>query len=163
DGAALMAGFAVTGLNMLSVGSVSLLCSVTCRSVLSAVVTSYAAVFAFSMFCMAIPGAAPWVFLQQLDNRVEAAWQEWEQERASAMRVSGPGLPVVVPPPAPAPNPHRILLGMLAVCSIPHILVFLVCSRIAVGQLREMCLDPGPPEQRPVPEVRLTSYWGPEG
>lgn len=163
DGVALLGGFVVMGLSMLSIGSLSLLCSIVCRSVLAAVLCSYAAVLLFSLSCMAIPGASPPIFLPELDKRIEEAWKEWELERQATIPVSGPLLPPVKPPVLLPPDPLRILLRMVALCAIPHLVIFFVCTGLAISQVREFCLSPGPPEQQARPLAYVTSQWGPEG
>jgi ABC-type transport system involved in multi-copper enzyme maturation permease subunit len=163
DGAALLAGLVVTGASMLSIGSLSLLWSIVCRTVLGAVLSSYACVLIFTAFCLAIPGASPWIFLPQLDHRIDEAWKEWELERVSSLPLSGPMLPPVVPPVVPAPNNLHITLGVMAIGVLPHLVAFLVCTNLAISRIRELCLEPGPPERPPQPMPVLTSQWGPHG
>ena len=89
DGTLLAAGFAVTGLSMLSIGAVSLLFSVLCRTVLGAVVCSYGAVFLLTLFCLTLPATSPILFLPELETRIDAAWKDYENLRSNAMPVSG--------------------------------------------------------------------------
>src|SRR3989442_1369449 len=69
----LVPAFAVTGLTLLSVGGISILCSALFRSVPAAVVSSYLAEIVFSICCCAFPArhvASPFVFLWELNHRL---------------------------------------------------------------------------------------------
>src|SRR5262249_18506972 len=91
DGPALLAGFAVTGLALLSVGSLSMLCSVLAPNVLLAVVSSYGLVLVFGIFCTALPACSPVTFLGEFDRRFDAEWKEWSDLVSSSLTYGGPG------------------------------------------------------------------------
>src|SRR5207244_3523499 len=74
DGKLLVASFGIAAATLLSVGSVSILCSVLARTVLGAVVSSYALVLLGSFFCLMLPETSPVQFLWGWEARVQAAW-----------------------------------------------------------------------------------------
>jgi ABC-type transport system involved in multi-copper enzyme maturation permease subunit len=131
----LLAGFAVSTFTMLSVGGLSLLCSVLFRSVLSAVVISYALVFVLNMCCLAVPVTSPLLFVAEWDRQVDAEWKEWQETLVSAG-----GLSMGLIPP---PDPMKTLLQLLIPFVVLHSLIFLACAITAVKMLRECCLAPG--------------------
>ncbi|HMC67199.1 MAG TPA: hypothetical protein VKI65_19845, partial [Gemmataceae bacterium] len=68
-----VSGFIVTGMTLLSAGGVSILCSVLCRRVLSAVLLSYGFVILFSSGCLCTPvhaASSPMAFMLELSRRL---------------------------------------------------------------------------------------------
>jgi ABC-type transport system involved in multi-copper enzyme maturation permease subunit len=65
----ILAGTAVTGITLLSVGSVSMLWSVVCRSVMTAVLGSYATVIGVTLGCICSTVASPLGFLVELQQQ----------------------------------------------------------------------------------------------
>jgi ABC-type transport system involved in multi-copper enzyme maturation permease subunit len=160
DGNVLLAGFVATALAMLSIGSVCMLCSVVANSVLVAVVSSYGLVLLLGIFCVAVPETSPVGFLSGYESRVQSAWTAWKEAVAGAQAAWAPGLPPPVRPPPP--DADAILLQMLLACLTIHGSAFLICTALAVGLLREMCLAPGnAPVATPLPRAVVTSSWDP--
>jgi ABC-type transport system involved in multi-copper enzyme maturation permease subunit len=159
DGNLLLAGFAVTCLGLLSVGSICILCSTVAPTVLTAVVSSYTLVLFLTFFCLAVPETSPFQFVSGYEERVEAAWDEWRKEVESSQAAWAPGVALVRVPP---PDEDAILLYMLAICLAIHGTVFLGCTALAVSLLRDMCLTPGgPPGTPPQPRAVLMWSWDP--
>ncbi len=158
----LLAGFAVSALTMLSVGSLSLLCSVLSRTVLAAVVSSYAFVVLLNLCCLAVPVTSPLLFVAEWDRQVEADWKEWQEQWAAVQPISGSsqsatGLLALFPPP----HPTWILLQMLVPYGLFHGSIFLVCAVTAIKVLRASCLAPGEILLRGVlPQGTAIFAWG---
>lgn len=151
----LFAGFAVSAMTLLSVGSLSILCSVLIRSVLGAVVTSYFLVFLLNLFCLAIPAVSPLLFLQAWDRQVISEWKEWQEVWGLA---AGPGAAL-----APPPSSIGILLQMLLAYVLVHGFIFLACTGSAIRLLRDCCLAPGEVMLRGMLlEGRVIMPWGTE-
>jgi ABC-type transport system involved in multi-copper enzyme maturation permease subunit len=144
----LLAGFAVTGLGLLSTGGLSILCSVLARNVLGAVLSSYGLVLLFNWMCLAMQWGSPVTFTLNFEQRYTNELRQW-QRRADDLRrrwldeIEGGRLvlgPSYRPPPAPAmppaPDPNRHLLQMLAGSTVQHGVVFMACTLTAVACLR---------------------------
>src|SRR5262249_6938339 len=127
DGALLFGGVAVTALHLLSIGGISFVCSVLCRTVLAAIVISYLVVFVLEISCLlVVPSTSPVLFVSEFDTRLSAAFEEWQELVRSSRPLAGPGAalagpPVVIPPP----NGTLLVLEMLAPCAFVHGAIFL--------------------------------------
>ncbi len=155
DGPMLLAGFAVSALSLLSVGSLSMLCSVVAPNVLMAVVSSYGLVFVLSIFCVAFPAYSPLLFLNEFDRRFTAEWTEWQNLVSSGLP---PGSLIGMAPP----DRLLLLLEMLGECAVLHGLVFFLSTPLAIGLLRGAPVEP---ERAPPPVLRrglaAAGSWGP--
>lgn len=154
DGNVLLAGFAVTVLALLSVGGLSILCSVCSSSVLSAVASSYVFVAFFALFCFAFPSCSPATFLGEFDRRFSIELRDWQDEVSSSIQFAGPA-PAFGPALAlpPRPDPVAILLKMLGEAALAHGFVFLACTGLAIVMLDEVRAPPiraEPPVVQPV-------------
>lgn len=144
DDDVLLAGFAVSSMSMLSIGSISILCSVFCRTVLGAVMSSYAFVFLINVTCLAIPATSPILFVANWDMRVAMEWKEWQEQWKSMQPYVGPGFGTAVAALGfPPPNPRWILAEMLIPYFAVHGLLFIVCTILAIRFLRDGALAPG--------------------
>jgi ABC-type transport system involved in multi-copper enzyme maturation permease subunit len=139
----------VTLMTLLSVGSVSILCSVLARTVLTALVSTYLLVVAFGLLCLIpIPYvSSPVAYLVILDQRLRD--------------VPAPALipvnPFAASAPAAALDPTETVVKMTSLYTVVHGLIALFCGAWAVGQLRqaaqpeEIPVQPGGPNPRLVP------------
>lgn len=154
----LIAGFVTTALGLLSVGSISLLCSVLSRTVLASVISSYAAVFLLNAVCAAAPLTSPVLFVPALDFRVEQELQAWEDQWSpSATPISGPRIRGLAPFKfAPRPEPLLILLEMLAWYVPAQLIIFATCTGTAILLVRESCLARGDTVFRGIPDRPAT-------
>lgn len=131
--AILVSAFVVTGLTLLTVGSISILCSVQSQTVLRAELLTYGFIlggsFAAGAFCIATPAAfllGPAPFVIQLEEYLR-------ETPVSPLR----GVPSSPPDIFAA---SAILLGVFA---LVHLLVSSICLAIAIGALRgPMAGDP---------------------
>jgi ABC-type transport system involved in multi-copper enzyme maturation permease subunit len=168
DGSVLLTSFAITCLALLSVGSISLLCSVLCRSSLAAVLSSYALVFPLVALGAVAHGIEPVFFMSGYEERMTEEWAEWERAvqgggpiMISYSRLPPPPVAAFVPPP---PDPTRTLLGMLVPAVFLHGVIFLLCTMASIGLLRSCCLPIGPPPRpRALSRAELLDAWGPPG
>jgi ABC-type transport system involved in multi-copper enzyme maturation permease subunit len=148
DSQLLLAGFAVTGLGLLSTGALSILCSVLARNVLLAVLSSYGLVLVFNWMCLSMQWGSPLSFTLTFEQRFTDDLRRWQQRvddlrRRRLDEIEADRLVLgrsYRPPPAPvlplAPDPNPLLLKMLAGASAQHGIVFLVCTLTAVACLR---------------------------
>ncbi len=148
--------FVASVLAMLSIGSMSMLCSVVCTTTLAAVVTSYVLVFCLTAFSLVAAGLSPIRFAFDCEGQVNYAWSQWEQDVSkirqsyqfnSGVTGSG-GQPVVftrvaIPLP-PKPNSMAIRFWILAPYAALHGAVFLCCAIFSIVIVRDTCLSPGP-------------------
>jgi ABC-type transport system involved in multi-copper enzyme maturation permease subunit len=157
-----LAGLALTALILLSVGAISILCSVLAPTVLTAVVSSYGAVAILVLLSFLIPSCSPWSFLGEFDKRFTAEMDDWRGQLSSILPVSGPpfapGTGPVLPPP---PDSTTILLTMLIEPVSLYGSIFLVCTALAVGLVRKVpqrseraapLVEWPPPDEKESPE-----------
>ncbi len=85
------------GSRVLSMGSVSILCSILCPNTLAAVLSSYGLVVAMNLFCFGLPAVSPLTFITSCENQVENEWKTWEQEVADTLKLYQPGSGTFVP------------------------------------------------------------------
>ncbi len=149
----ILVGVAASILALLSMGSVSILCSILCPNTLAAVLSSYSLVIAMNLFCFGLPAVSPLMFLTSCENQVESEWKTWEKEVADTLKMYQPGsetfvparwgtLAPVRPPMIPKPNSAEIRLWAIVPYAIVHGLIFLFCAGLSVGIVRNFCLSP---------------------
>jgi ABC-type transport system involved in multi-copper enzyme maturation permease subunit len=171
DACEIVGGIAATILALLSVGGISILCSVVASDSFKAVGCSYLIVFIFGVVCLAIPTCSPMTFVGEFQRAYATSLEEWR----TGGKVLAPGilqrsLPTQAPQagvnaagiraPSP-PEPWPLLLGMLAGCAALHLVIFLLCTTLAVGALREPSSPPVKPVQRPRVVFLDELSWGP--
>jgi ABC-type transport system involved in multi-copper enzyme maturation permease subunit len=86
----MLANFVVALLALLSVGSLSILCSSVSGNEVTAVVSSYVMVIVFALICHAWPSCSPTTFSYELDRRFDTEIKERRQIISSSRPVSGP-------------------------------------------------------------------------
>jgi ABC-type transport system involved in multi-copper enzyme maturation permease subunit len=162
DASVILIGFLVTGLTLLSVGSLSLFCSVLAPNVLVAMLTSYGAVTLFALVCHAVPGCSSVTFFDQFESTFAEQMQAWQSSTALpvAPGVSRAGLG---PPATLPPSAVTLLGGMALLCLVFHGAVFLIFTLLSIANLRPLAQ---PEYRRPwAPEVKLqldgSASWGP--
>ena len=147
DHSLVIVGIAASILALLSMGSISILCSVLCPNTFAAVVSSYALVGGMVLFCSATPAASPMLFLPHCELEVETAWTNWEKEVASIKNVYPPNSPGSVgrvrPPLPQRPIPALIRLWTFVPFALVHGAIFLSCSVFSILNVRQICLAPG--------------------
>jgi ABC-type transport system involved in multi-copper enzyme maturation permease subunit len=148
DSQLLLAGFAVTGLGLLSTGGLTILCSVLARNVLGAVLSSYGLVLLFNWMCFLMQWGSPLTFtlnfeqqyssdLRQWQRRVDELRRRWLDENEASRLVLGRSYrPSLAPVPPPAPDSNRRLVRMLVGSTAQHGIVFLACTLGAIACLR---------------------------
>ena len=129
----LLGGLTVSFFTMLSVGGISMLCSVVFRSVLGALFASYLFVIILNGFCLAIPATSPILFVADWNHQVDDAWQDWQKQ----MEFIQPGASLAAS--YPPPNPTHFLLMMLIPFVVIHTLLFFACTITAIVVLRRCC------------------------
>lgn len=130
----LVSAFLVTGMTLLSAGSVSMLCSVLCRNGLSALMCSYAGVLAFNLLwflpCLGYL-SSPIAFVLVLDYRLHEP---------------PPTSTIVAPMPSAAATPPQgwtaESLGMTTTYVLLHGLIAGLCMQAAIQNLRTAEPDP---------------------
>ena len=158
DGRVLLAAVAVTGLTLLSVGSVSMLCSVNAPNVLTAVVSSYALVTILGFFCLALPASSPLSFLGEFDSQYGTALKEWGKQVANLQRLSGPGR-IMLPS---LPDVNLLLLTLLIPVALVHLAVFALCVFLSIVSLRAGAVRLELPGRSLPQRVRIDeASWGP--
>jgi len=149
DGWLLLAGFAITGLTLLSVGSVSILCSVLAPNVLTAVVSSYAAVGFLFVFTLGCPAASPLTFVPAFSAAIETM--------NSAGTSAVPGVATAAP--------LDLLSLVIKVFIAPVVLhggIFILCTALSISALRGFKPDPERQHLRVVqPAYDEYGSWGP--
>lgn len=139
----LLGGFAVTGLTLLSVGGLSILCSVLARDALTAVIACYAIVLPVAFGCLAVPGcsvSSPLAFALQLEG--------WTGTGALSRYVLGAGSTA---PTGPVGSVATQVAALVAAYAVIHGLIAVGCVLTAVGGLRggEPPREPEPPLSAP--------------
>jgi ABC-type transport system involved in multi-copper enzyme maturation permease subunit len=149
----LLAGFAVTGLTLLSVGSISILFSVVCRSSVAAVLSSYAVVLLINVGCLPVPGcfiSSPLAFLLVVERQLGVDLLH--------MAILGPGFESLSPGPAGTGVSVLQLAAMVFGYAVVHGAIALICIKAAIDNLRgQPRFDPGVRHG-----VRVTGGWGTE-
>jgi ABC-type transport system involved in multi-copper enzyme maturation permease subunit len=152
----LLASFAVTVLTLLSVGGISILCSVVAPTVLTATVSSYALVFFLAVCCIEVPGYSPFTFLRKVDQEVQEQQRAWLEERTAAQQLIAQGVRPA-PPLSSPPDVAGIVTAMLIPGAALHGVIFVGCAVLAVHLLRPT----EPPLARPaLPPARVVGGWG---
>jgi ABC-type transport system involved in multi-copper enzyme maturation permease subunit len=154
DGAVLLACFIVTTLTLLSVGSISILCSTLAPNVLVAAVSSYLLVIFFGLICLAMPSVSPLTFLTEFTRRFE----ERMDARQNLITATPPILRTG--PPPPLPDSTRIALQMVGESALLHVPIFLGCTALAVTQLRFSPAKPDMGRASAKPVVPDPASWG---
>jgi ABC-type transport system involved in multi-copper enzyme maturation permease subunit len=115
-----IAGFAVTGLAALSLGSVGVLTSLRAKSPFDAIFRTYLIALGYSVVTACVPFLNVWSFQPSL------FWEDPEEQTLIQ------------------------LLAMLALFMLVHGLIILLCLRLAIVQLRDRCLafQDAPPGRR---------------
>jgi ABC-type transport system involved in multi-copper enzyme maturation permease subunit len=136
DVALITGGFAATGLSLLSVGGISILCSVLARRVITAVLSSYAACLAFSICCLCFPMgyvSSPIAFVYTLSH-------------ALSNGDAGPGLASTawwIPAWSSVPAPVDTVLGMLSLYGVVHGLTAILTAGLAISGVRSCGVPTG--------------------
>jgi ABC-type transport system involved in multi-copper enzyme maturation permease subunit len=128
DLAVLLAAWVVTALTLLSVGSLSILCSVLARSQLTAVLSAYGVLLVWHLLasnlgCLCLPtsfGASPIGFMLELDWR--GASQGWMGTGTASGLSAG--------------DPIGTLMTMVTYYAVIHGMITLLCTGWAILQLR---------------------------
>jgi hypothetical protein len=112
------------------------------RSVLAALMASYALTFTMNVSCLALPTVSPILLVPTWEKQVQDAWTEWEdlQQYAAGMPRSNP-----------QPNATWILLKLLIPFVLIHGLIAAVAVIVAIQQVRVRCLEPGETIHRGIP------------
>jgi ABC-type transport system involved in multi-copper enzyme maturation permease subunit len=156
----IVAAFAASLFSLLSIGSVSILCSVLARNVLNALLFTYAVVLLVSFCCLGVPNlyvTSPLSFTAAL-----------------AEQVGGGGLEQLFFTPrfgSPARWGAGMVGGQLAIMvatyGFCHGLIAAFCLSLAVALVRSAALGQAenaqlrpPPAERPRVPVRVTGGWG---
>jgi ABC-type transport system involved in multi-copper enzyme maturation permease subunit len=161
DLSVLLGGFAVTGPTLLSVGSVSIMCSVLGRTSLTAILSSYALVLTIGVGLLPVPGcfaSSPLAFLLLLERQLGVnvlhqaclGWGDIRGPDAAPAAVSLSGLQVA---------------GMVFDYAVVHGVIALLSLRAAIEHLRG-----DPPAFRrlrrapvlPHGAVRVVGGWDPQ-
>jgi ABC-type transport system involved in multi-copper enzyme maturation permease subunit len=130
----LAAGFVANAATLLSVGGVCLLCSVLCRSVLQALVWSYALVAGISITCASCFLSSPVAFVVFLDGELRD------------LTYSGPAAPAGV-----SGSEALTAIHWTNVYIALHLLIGYGCLVLAVAWLRSRGLSEGPAAAAPHP------------
>jgi ABC-type transport system involved in multi-copper enzyme maturation permease subunit len=150
DFSVLLAGFAVTGLSLLSVGSISILCSVVCRNSVAAVLSSYALVLIISVGCLPVPGcfvSSPLAFLLIVERQLGVDLLH--------LATIGPGFERLSPVPAGTGVSVLQMSAMVFGYAVVHGAIALVCLKTAIDNLRgQHRFDPGVRHG-----IRVTGGW----
>ncbi len=123
---ALVAGFAVVGATLFSVGGASVLCSVLSRTTLAALVSSYAVVAVFSLFCLCSPiplVSSPVAFVVVLHKQLA-------NSPPGAVTATAGASSVLTLTPLDMTN---LYVGL-------HLLIGWACTALAVSQVRVVAL-----------------------
>jgi ABC-type transport system involved in multi-copper enzyme maturation permease subunit len=147
DFATVLGAFAVTALNLLSVGSLSILCSVLCRTVMAALLIVYAALVCLSPVVYL---GSPVGFVSLLNEEVSR--RSTPVPAAVAMGRGGVLWPAVTPAPPPPPSTGAVAAALVAGYALIHGAAAAVCAALAVASLRAGQLPEGPrPDPTPAP------------
>jgi ABC-type transport system involved in multi-copper enzyme maturation permease subunit len=137
DARALVADLAVTGLTLLSVGAISMFCSVVASNSFRAVVSSYAVVVAFGALCLVLRGSSPINFMALFDVEFGLQLERWNRQVTGMTSPGGTPLsPAALAALYPRPSPLTVLIPFLFTASIVHGLVFFLFIRSALTLLR---------------------------
>jgi len=140
-------GIAASALAMLSMGSISILCSVLCRTMLGAVLSSYILVIVMNLVLLGAPAVSPLYVVIHCEEEVAREWNHWEEEVEANFRLYPPtvrgGLAGFQPPKIPAPNTASVRLWALLPYAVVHGLIFVFCAGVSIQIVREACLSPG--------------------
>jgi ABC-type transport system involved in multi-copper enzyme maturation permease subunit len=134
----LLGGCVVTAATLLSVGGVSVLCSVLCRNAGAALVWSYALVATFCLVGLACPVyyvSSPVAFVVDLDRAL--------REGPVGLRGPAPGLR----------EQMTWAAGWSAVYALAHLLIAWACVALAIRRLRAAARGPAPRELHPAGPV----------
>jgi ABC-type transport system involved in multi-copper enzyme maturation permease subunit len=130
DLAMLLSGFIVTAMNLLSVGSASMLCSVLCRNAMSALLCSYGLLVAFNLIWV-VPAlgflSSPVAFVLVLDGRLsDLALPGAPRPRMTTLAPSSPTAQAILAESLPMTTVYVLVHGFIA----------LFCIRAAIRCLR---------------------------
>jgi ABC-type transport system involved in multi-copper enzyme maturation permease subunit len=155
DEVVLLATFAITALSLLSVGGISILCSVLSPTVWVATVSSYALVFLLAVCCFEVPGASPFTFLAKVEQEV----REQQRQVADAAAVRNLVATGALPGPSRVrpPDAGAIALWMLIPGVAAHGIIFLGCAVFATQLLRPR---EAPPTCPALPPAQPIGGWG---
>src|SRR5262249_27585268 len=146
-----IAGFFVTVLTLLSVGSICIYGSVLCRTSFSALVASYVIVLPVAGIGVFWPGgfiSSPIAFMMTLEMQLGAG-QFYQMLWPMANAGAGPG---------PTTGATVTVVAMTMIYAIPHLLIAVFCTWSAVRELRNR--GPMPPPGRrllPIPRIGDTT------
>lgn len=149
DPVLLVAAVVSGGMSLWSVGSMSILFSVTAGNVLRAVVQSYLFVAFLSLVCLPVSHVSPVTFLMGLEDQLSSL--------SPAAVAPGMGRLVPVGPGRPS---WEVAMERMSLFALLHGILGLVCAMAAITQLRTMGLPrdeparPLPPAP-PVPEEQI--------
>lgn len=142
DPSYIMAGFAACFLSLLSIGSISILCSVLCRQVFTAMVASYVIVIPISMLGLMCAPTSPLAYVLYLEQTLEGGFLT---RFFLGISLAGNG--------AGQPDP----LSTFLTYATAHGLIALFCTAFAIGNLRSSALGEhatAPPRRRVRPKRR---------
>jgi ABC-type transport system involved in multi-copper enzyme maturation permease subunit len=151
------AAFACCAFSVLSIGSVSILCSVLARNVLNAILLTYAVVFLVSFGCLTVPKvyvSSPLTFIAGMEEHMGTSTFQ------SLLGLGRP--PMTTPGGAPREAIGVRLAVMVGTYGIVHVVVALFCLALAVavvratalGQAQSGALRPPPVERARIPVAR---------
>jgi ABC-type transport system involved in multi-copper enzyme maturation permease subunit len=144
----ILAAYAVCGFSLLSIGSLSILCSVIARNVLNAVLLTYSLVLVGSFCCLGVPGfyaSSPLAFLGYVEEQMGT------NAFGGLLFLGGGGLSMGRA--VPAANPLAELGVMVLTYGFVHLLIALFCLSVAVAVVRSAALgqtETGPLRPPPV-------------
>jgi ABC-type transport system involved in multi-copper enzyme maturation permease subunit len=134
----LLAVFLVSGLDLLSVGAISIAHSAMHRTTTLAILTSYAIAAGQLLSCTALTGTPAEIF------------------RTLAEAMAGPA-PVPGRPPVTPPTAGAVIFGPLVFCAVVNGIVFLCFMAVAVVRLYTPL---GPPDEKTAPDNELSPHPG---
>jgi ABC-type transport system involved in multi-copper enzyme maturation permease subunit len=129
----IVAAFAACGFSLLSIGSISILCSMLVKNVVHGMLFTYALVLLGTVCCFGVPGSffsSPLAFVAALDEQL--GMNSLSLVFASRMGVTAPASPGDL---------EKQLAIMVATYGICHGLVAAFCLTVAVVSLRSIALS----------------------
>jgi ABC-type transport system involved in multi-copper enzyme maturation permease subunit len=131
----LLALFVVTGLTLLSIGSISILCSVYARSVLGAVISSYLVVGLITFCCGPAFFSSPVSFLFTLK------WEMGQPATNFPFLSFIPAYTVLSATGAAPPDFYTTLARLVGIYALVHGVVIVICLSVAVVRVRRQALE----------------------
>jgi ABC-type transport system involved in multi-copper enzyme maturation permease subunit len=169
DFSILLAAFVATGLNLLSIGAICILCSVMARTVTAAVFASYGLSAAASILLVPLAATPVGVFdtltTEQQGFRVPGT-TSFPAPRLVLTTGARIGPRIAPPAPPPPPSPVEAFVYPVVICTAVNGLIIVIMAAAAVIALREAAgLAISSPAPRPVspklPQQIPERGWGP--